>query len=62
VVAGVTDQRTLILQMFVYIGLFFTLLTVPFIRLLKRELDRQGVEVDLAGQSDPEIETTDEHR
>lgn len=51
-VARVGDERTLILQIFVYISLFFTLLTVPFIRLLKKELDRRGVVIDLAGASE----------
>ena len=46
---GTIDERTLILQMFVYISLFFTLLTIPFIEMLRRELARQGVEIRLAG-------------
>jgi len=54
-VAGVADERTLILQMFVYVGLVFTLLTLPFIGLLRRELDRQGVVIDLLGEpSEPQ--------
>lgn len=48
-IAGVADARTLILQMFVYVSLLFTLLTIPFIVLLKRELERQGVVVRLGG-------------
>ncbi len=48
-IAGVADERTLILQIFVYISLLFTLLTVPFILLLKRELKREGVVVHLGG-------------
>ena len=48
-IAGTTDTRTLILEMFVYISLFFTLLTIPFIELLRRELDRRGIEVHLGG-------------
>jgi hypothetical protein len=41
------DERTLILQMFVYISLLFTLLTIPFIELLRRELERRKVEINL---------------
>jgi hypothetical protein len=43
--AGVGDQRTIILQLFVYISLFFTLLTIPVVVLLKRTLARSGIEV-----------------
>ncbi len=50
-ISGVADERTLILEMFVYISLLFTLLTLPFIRLLQRELDRQGVIIHLGGPS-----------
>jgi len=46
-IAGVEDERTLILQMFVYISLLFTFLTIPFVVLLKRELERQGVRIHL---------------
>ena len=46
-IAKVSDERTLILQMFVYISLFFTVLTIPFIVLLKRDLARQGIRVKL---------------
>jgi hypothetical protein len=46
-VAKTADTRTLILQMFVYISLFFTLLTIPFIILLRRELQRQGIPIKL---------------
>lgn len=45
--AGVPDTRTLILQLFVYISLTFTLLTIPFIILLKREIARQGIHIQL---------------
>jgi hypothetical protein len=48
-IARVPDERTIILQMFVYISLFFTVLTVPFIVLLQREYARQGMPIDLAG-------------
>ena len=44
-VAGSADQRTIILQLFVYISLFFTLLTIPVVVLLKRTLARKGVEI-----------------
>jgi hypothetical protein len=37
-IAHTADQRTLILELFVYISLLFTLLTIPFLVLLKREL------------------------
>jgi len=46
-IAGVADERTLILQIFVYISMIFTLLTIPFIGLLKRELERQGIAIKL---------------
>lgn len=46
-IAKVSDDRTLILQMFVYISLFFTVLTIPFVVLLKRELARQGIRIKL---------------
>jgi MFS family permease len=44
-IAGVADPRTLILQMFVYISLFFTLLVLPVIVTLRRALDRRGIEI-----------------
>jgi hypothetical protein len=47
-IAGVDDERTLILQFFVYISLIFTLLTLPFIALLRRELARRGISIELA--------------
>jgi hypothetical protein len=50
-IAGAPDERTLILQMFVYISLLFTLLTIPFIELLRRELERRGVEINLGKKS-----------
>ena len=46
-IAGSSDERTLILQMFVYISLLFTLLAIPFIELLRRELKRREVEIHL---------------
>lgn len=46
-IADTVDQRTLILQIFVYISLFFTLLTIPFIMMLRRELDRRNVKINL---------------
>ena len=46
-IADTGDERTLILQMFVYISLFFTLLTIPFIELLRRELEQREVEINL---------------
>jgi MFS family permease len=46
-IAATGDERTLILEIFVYIGLFFTILTIPFIELLRRELNRRGVTIRL---------------
>jgi hypothetical protein len=46
-IAASGDERTLILQLFVYISLAFTLLTIPFIEMLRRELDRRGAEIRL---------------
>jgi hypothetical protein len=46
-IAHTGDERTLILQIFVYISLIFTLLTIPFIELLRRELERQKVKINL---------------
>ena len=46
-IAHTADERTLILQMFIYISLFFTLLTIPFIELLRRELERRNVDINL---------------
>jgi hypothetical protein len=45
-IAGVSDTRTLILQIFVYISLFFTLLALPVVIVLKRALARRGIEVN----------------
>jgi hypothetical protein len=44
-IAGVPDARTLILQMFVYISLFFTLLALPVVMILKNALARRGIEI-----------------
>jgi len=46
-IAATANERTLILELFVYISLFFTLLTIPFIELLRRELDRRGIAIRL---------------
>jgi hypothetical protein len=46
-IAATEDERTLILQIFVYISLFFTLLTIPFVELLRRELARRGIVIRL---------------
>jgi hypothetical protein len=48
-IAQVNDERTLILQLFVYISFLFTILTLPFIALLQREFARRGITIDLAG-------------
>jgi MFS family permease len=47
-VAGTSDERTLVLELFVYVSLVFTLLTIPFLELLKRELARRGIQVELS--------------
>ena len=44
-IAGLTDPRTLILQMFVYISLGFTLLAIPVVYILQRSLARRGIEI-----------------
>jgi hypothetical protein len=44
-IAGVPDARTLILEIFIYISLFFTVLTVPVIFVLKRALERYGIRI-----------------
>jgi hypothetical protein len=46
-VANSRDERTIILQIFVYISLFFTLLTIPFIEMLRRELAREKIDINL---------------
>jgi len=46
-VANTGDERTIILQIFVYISLFFTLLTIPFVEMLRRELRRQKIDINL---------------
>jgi len=46
-IAQIADTRTLILQIFVYISLLFTLLAVPFVFFLKREFGRQKIEIQL---------------
>jgi hypothetical protein len=51
-VANSADERTLVLELFVYISLAFTLLTIPFLELLKRELRRRGTTIRL-GRAEP---------
>jgi hypothetical protein len=46
-VANTNEERTIILQLFVYISIFFTLLTIPFIEMLRRELARQKIDINL---------------
>lgn len=46
-IAQTADTRTLILEFFVYISLLFTLLTIPFLLMLRRELDRSGIAIRL---------------
>lgn len=48
--ANTPTPRVLILEMFVYISLTFTLLTIPFIRMLKAELRRTGISIDLGAK------------
>jgi len=50
-IAGTGDERTLILEIFVYIGLFFTLLTLPFLWWLHRELRSAGIEISLSSDA-----------
>jgi hypothetical protein len=45
-IAAVADPRTLILQMFVYISLGFTLLAIPVVYVLQRALTRRGIEIN----------------
>ncbi len=49
-IAYSNDPRTLILEIFVYISLTFTLLTIPFIEMLKDELRRTGIAIDLGAK------------
>ena len=44
-IAGVANQRTIILQLFIYIGLAFTLLSVPFIHMLRLAFRRHQIEI-----------------
>lgn len=49
-IARAQDERTVILEIFVYISLIFTLLTLPFIALLRREIAHRGIVIDLASR------------
>jgi MFS family permease len=51
-IANSLNTRTLILEMFIYISLLFTLLTVPFIELLRRDLKKQGIKIVLSEADD----------
>ena len=42
-IAGAGDPRTLILQIFVYVSLFFTLAALPVVVALKRAMERRGI-------------------
>jgi hypothetical protein len=46
-IAGTGDELTLILQIFVYISLFFTVLTIPFVEFLRRELASRKIKINL---------------
>ena len=54
-IAGTADERTLILEVFVYLSLLCTLLTIPFLRMLKREADRRGVAIRLGRPSSERV-------
>jgi len=49
-IAGNPDERTLILQLFVYISLFFTALATPVGAVLRRALERAGVRISNADE------------
>lgn len=51
-IANSLNTRTLILEMFIYISLLFTLLTIPFIELLRRDLKKQGIKIVLSEAGD----------
>ena len=51
-IAKSTDTRTIILEMFVYISLFFSLLTIPFIELLRRNMNKRGIKIVLSKADD----------
>lgn len=51
-IANSLNTRTLILEMFIYISLLFTLLTIPFIELLRRDLKKQGIKIVLSEADD----------
>lgn len=46
-ISGVMDERTLIIQMFIWIGLIFTALSIPFVRLLYLEFKEKKIQVNL---------------
>lgn len=45
-IAGAGDARTLILQIFVYVSLFFTLAALPVVVALQRALERRGIVIN----------------
>ncbi|MGV7224838.1 MAG: hypothetical protein ACQ9MH_25390 [Nitrospinales bacterium] len=51
-IAKSLDTRTLILEMFIFISLFFTLLTIPFIELLRRDMNKRGIKIVLSKEND----------
>ena len=51
-IANSLNTRTLILEMFIYISALFTLLTIPFIELLRRDLKKQGIKIALSEADD----------
>lgn len=55
-VAGTDDERTLILQLFVYISLAFTALTVPFVELLRRHFNKKHIRIALAEKGEEAVD------
>lgn len=47
-IANSLSTRTIILEMFIYISLMFTLLTIPFIELLRRDIKKRGIKIVLS--------------
>lgn len=51
-IAKTNNPRVLILEIFVYISLVFTLLTVPFVQMLRTELRSKKIAIDLGAKID----------
>ena len=54
-IAGNPDSRTLILQIFVYISLFFVILSAAFVYLLKKHIDKNGIQISLVAKSESAV-------